>query len=322
MPHQTQTSKLFIGCDVSKAEISVAVLTKQEDRPLKSFTVANTKSGIRSLVKQAEKIGPIGLCVCEPTGGYEDTLVSLLVQAKWPVHLANTRKAAAFAKSLTLAKTDALDALALARYGCERQSQLRDYKPLTATQIDLKALATYREDLIKERTRLKNQAQRPRLLDLQKQHIQARLDQLKTNIAQVEEQAGDLIKGQPELAAKYEAALGCYGVGPACALAMVAHVPELGELNRKQVASLVGLAPHPKQSGTKASYQRTGKGRAIPRKALFMAALAASRKGPTGQRYQSLIARGKKPIVALIAVARKLAEHINAKCKNLVTNAL
>ena len=124
------------------------------------------------------------------------------------------------------------------------------------------------------------------------------------------------------MAAKYKAVLGCFGIGPVCALTLVAHVPEMGTLNRKQMAAMVGLVPFAKQSGRTNAYQRTGKGRAAPRQALFMAALAAARRGQTAQQYQRLIKNGKKPMTALIAVARKLAEHANAKCKSIVTNTL
>ena len=133
-------------------------------------------------------------------------------------------------------------------------------------------------------------------------------------------QALALVKACRVLAAKYKAVLECFGIGLVCALTLVAHVPEIGHLNRKQMASLVGLAPFAKQSGRSHAYQKTGKGRATPRQVLFMAALAASRRGPTGQQYKRLISKGKKPMTAIIAVARKLAEHANAKCKPILTN--
>jgi transposase len=321
MPQSSQTATLFLGCDVSKAEISLCLINKETGERA-TFVVANTRSGLRQLIKQMNPIPSIALAVCEPTGGYEALLLEALVANGCPVHLADTRKTAAFAKSLNLAKTDALDAKALAIYGLERQAQLRLYVPLSPTHKHLKALVTYRSQLVKEASKLKTMSKRPTLLALQKQHITQRLDQLKTIRHEVERQALHLVKACQILKAKYAAILECFGIGPVCALTLVAHIPEIGHLNRKQIAALVGMAPFAKQSGRTNSYQKTGKGRTAPRQALFMAALAASRKGTTGQQYKRLTTNGKKPMTAIIAVARKLAEHANAKCKSIVTNTL
>ena len=119
MPQPNQITKIFIGCDVSKAEIVTSILSQAQQRPLASMTFDNTKAGIKKLIKEAAKHGPVALCVCEPTGGYEALLLDTLAQHNWPLHRADTRKAAAFAQSITLAKTDALDAHALALYGRE-----------------------------------------------------------------------------------------------------------------------------------------------------------------------------------------------------------
>ena len=109
MPKSCQTANLFIGCDVSKAEISICILSQDQSQKPYLFTVPNTKTGMRRLIKEAQEMGSIALCVCEPTGGYEVLLLEALTACGWPLHRADTRKAAAFAKSLTMAKTDALD---------------------------------------------------------------------------------------------------------------------------------------------------------------------------------------------------------------------
>ncbi len=317
----TQThhpNNIFVGCDVSKADIAVSILDKDSDRPLKSFKVLNSKTGLKKLLKEVENLGQISMCVFEPTGGYEILLAETLHEANWYLHRADTRKASAFARSLNQAKTDPLDAFALALYGRERKTQLRRYIPLSALQVELKTLVTYRGDLVKEQTRLKNRAQCIAITSLQKKHLSQSLKSIKVRIKEVEEAARALIKSCPTLKAKYDAATSCHGVGPVSALVMVALVPELGTINRKQVSALVGLVPYANQSGNRAGYQKTGKGRSVPRQALFMAALAASRAGVTKEQYERLRANGKKPMVALIAVARKLAEHINAKCKIVV----
>ena len=322
MPQPNQSANIFLGCDVSKAEISICLISTQTPEKAHLFTISNTSKGIKTLIAQAHTLGQVALCVCEPTGGYEALLLDTLVQAQWPLHLADTRKAAAFAKSLNLAKTDALDARALATYARERQAQLSAYTPLPPNHQELKALVTYRMELVKERTQLKNKRARPQLLDIQKQHIQERLKHLNTALKKVEQRALTLIKACNLLAAKYKAALSCFGIGPVCALTLIAHVPEIGSLNRKQMVALVGLAPFAKQSGRMNTHQRTAKGRATPRQALFMAALAAARRGPTAEQYNRPIANGKRPMTALIAVARKLAEHANAKCKAINLNTL
>ena len=323
MPEHPSNTKTFIGCDVAKAEISVSILDQDGTAITAPFVIANTPKGIERLIKIAQKHGPVGLCVCEPTGGYEVLLLDTLSQqTPWPLHRVDVRKASAFARSLNPAKTDALDAVALATYGFERHKTLRLYQPLDGHQRELKALVSYQSELIKESTRYKNKSKRPELLEVQARQIQARLQGLKAEIEEVRQAAMDLIASCPVLRQKYETLIACFGIGPQTALALVGHVPELGTLNRKQMAAIVGLAPFVRQSGPRTSYQRTGKGRTIPRQALFMAALSAIKRGPTGEQYKRLRAAGKKPIVALIAVARKLAEHANARCKPLVQHSL
>jgi len=310
-------NNLCVGCDIAKEEIVICLRFAADPAKAQTLTIKNTAHAIAAMIKRVGDLGHICLCVCEPTGGYEAKFLALTHEAGWPVHRADVRKASAFARSLNMAKTDALDAYALAAYGMERGESLRLFVPLAAHQAELKALATYRGELIAERTRFKNKAKRPGLLAVQKQHIAGRLRELEAHLKTTQDQALALIQAHDEMRLKFKALMSCFGIGPACALSLLAHVPELGTINRKQVAALVGLAPFARQSGPRSSYQRTGKGRAAPRQALFMAALAASKRGVTGQQYQRLRQNGKKPIVALIAVARKLAEHANARCRDI-----
>ena len=159
---------LFVGCDIAKAEIVICVRahTHNADQPLRAqtFSIKNTPHAIKSMLNRVEAMGSTRLSVCEPTGGYEASFLALAHQAGWPIHRADVRKASAFARSLNPAKTDALDAYALASYAMERDQSLRLYTPPSPHQAELKSLATYRSELITERTRFKNKAKRPGIL--------------------------------------------------------------------------------------------------------------------------------------------------------------
>ncbi|MDT0635838.1 transposase [Spectribacter hydrogenoxidans] len=224
-------------------------------------------------------LGPDSLVVCEATGGHEAALLAATVEAGVPAHRADARKVKAFIRSLgRLAKTDRIDAQGLARYGRERADQLVRWQPPDADRQALQSLVRLRRELVAQRTAHQQRLKAPAL-----------------------RQRYDIIQAIP-------------GCGPVAATALVALLPELGQANRRGIAA---LAPHPRQSGKTNGYRRVRGGRPEVRQALFMVALAASRHHPTLQAfYNRLVANGKKKIVAITAVMRKLITIINARIRD------
>ncbi len=284
-----------LGIDVSKETLSICVHNKQT-----VFVITNSVRCIRQLVKQME---PDTLVVLEPTGGYEAVLVQALCYAKIACHRADTLKVKAFARSWgRLAKTDHIDAKALAAYGADRWQHLPLYKLADKDQTNLTALVARRQDLMDMLVAEKNRLQAPGCSGV-KQSCKVVLACLKRQLKRLDRQVKDLIQNSADLSERKETYQSLPGVGPRTAIALLATMPELGTLTRRQAASLAGLAPHPNDSGTLRGYRKMRGGRPEVRKNLFMAALCASRlEGPLRLFYQRLIANGKKPIVAISAI--------------------
>ncbi len=298
------TPALF-GCDVGKDEIVV------HDRERQSTTkLPNTPE---ALARFAEALPADALVVCEATGGYEAVLLEAVTKAGHQAHRANPRKVKAFIRSFgTLAKTDAIDALAIARYGAERHADLERWQMPEASLSLLQGLVKMRRDLIASRGAWTNRIKAPGgatcaaclkpLIDA----YHAALEDIDTRIER-------LLRENEELSRKAEALTAIPSIGPKIAAGLLAVMPELGSLNRKTAASLAGLAPHPNQSGAKEAYRRTRGGRPEGKRVLFMAAMVATRHNPALKAfYDRLIKNGKKPIVALVAVMRKLITIANA----------
>jgi len=214
------------------------------------------------------------------------------------------------------AKTDRIDALELAEYAFERQHRLALFKPASEQQEVLKILVERRQDLTKMLVQEKNRAKSPLAKPVLK-NIEAVLACLKLQIETINDEIDGVVASQKDYTEKREILLEIPGVGPVTANSLLALLPELGELDRKKIASLCGLAPHPKQSGNKTWYSRTKGGRRNLRPILFMAAMGASRTPtPLGDFHAKLIKKGKKPIVALVAVMRKIIVIANAKIRD------
>jgi len=291
------TPTRFIGCDVGKR--SITVFDSQTQR---SFVVANTASALRTFAK---RLDACCLVICEATGGYEARLLASLVAAKVPAHRAGT-----------LGKSDKIDAKGLSRYGAERQTRLVRWQARDESRISLQTLVLTRNDLVKSRTAFQNRLAAPQS-QAARPHLKAVSAKLNAEIAKIEAKIGELERNSQPLRQALEILTGIVSIGATTASALLALMPELGTLNRRQVASLGGLAPHPNQSGEQERYRRTRGGRSAVKDALFMAALSASRYHPTlSLLYQRLIQRGKKQIVALAAVRRKLLVIANAKLRD------
>lgn len=295
----------FIGCDVGKAEIVTF-----DSRTGRSRSCRNTAE---ALARFAQSLDESCLVICEATGGYEAELLAAVVGAGRAVHRADAGKVKAFIRSFgTLGKTDRIDARALARYGEERHARLALWQPQDAERDRLHRLVMLRRDLVAQRTAWGNRAGAPGATELDR-YIQPLLACLEAEIAAVDAEVARLIDSSASLRRDAAALCGIAGIGPRTAAALIALLPELGRLNRRQVAALAGLAPHPRQSGTSNAYRRVKGGRPEVKRSLFMAALVAGQHNPSLRAFrQRLIAQGKKPLVALVAVMRKLIVMANA----------
>ena len=303
----------FIGCDVGKNEIVVF-----DSRSRSISTLANRPE---ALAEFAAALDSDVLVICEATGGYEAMLLEALVAHHRPAHRADARKVKAFIRSFgTLGKNDAIDAKALARYGEERHRQLPRWKPADKQRSDLAGLVLVRQDLIDARTAWSNRSRAPGGAgDL----IAPVLDVLNAQIRDAEARIKALLDICQPLREAVAVLRTIKGLGPATAPALIALMPELGTLDRKRVAALAGLAPHPNQSGTREGYRKVRGGRAEIKRILFTPALTAVKHEPSLKAfYERLIAAGKKPMLALVAVMRKMIVIANARLRDAAVQQL
>lgn len=298
-----------VGIDVAKAHVDVFVLGAQ----FKPQRFDNEVDGHSAL---AIALAPLGvrLVVMEATGGYEAALACSLQAAGFAVAVVNPRQARDFAKGMGyLAKTDAIDARALATFAdaLSRQPDVANYvRPLTDTaQRELAALVTRRRQLL---AMLLSERQRmPLAVPRVRPSIEAMIEAIKAQLDDVE---GEMIRHVQEHFGKLDALLrSTKGIGPVASATLLAELPELGKLNRRQIAALVGVAPLANDSGNSRGRRRVKGGRFEIRRTLYMATLTATRHNPAiAAFYARLLAAGKLPKVALVACMRKLLTTLNA----------
>lgn len=311
MPPITSPPSRFVGCDVGKDAIVVFDTGSGQTR-----TIANRKA---DLTRLARSLDDTCLVVCEATGGYETRLLQAMLAAGRAAHRADASKVKAFIRSFgTLAKTDAIDARALARYGEERHRSLQRWQEPDPIRQEIQELVLLRADLVRNRQAQRNRQAAPaRHSAVALACLRGLVRALQTQIAAIELRLRGLIEQHPQLSADDAVLRGIKGIGPAVAATMLALMPELGSISGKQAASLAGLAPHPRQSGARDGYRRTRGGRAEVRPALFMAALVAARRNQKlSEVYKRLVANGKKPLVAITALMRKIVVIANAKLRD------
>ncbi len=275
--------------------------------------ITNTSAGIRSLVAKLRRRN-VALITVESTGGYERALVEALSKAGLPVVLVNPWRVRRFAEGLgVLAKTDPIDARILALYG-ERARPIR--RPLPGpTQRQLADLIRRRRQLIAMVTAEKNRLDTATAVI--QRDIHALVKVLERRVTKIDERIDAAIAADPEKAENWERLQSTPSVGPGVARALIIDLPELGSLDRKQITSLVGLAPFSKDSGRKTGQRRIRAGRSAPRTALYLAAMNGARFNPVLRpMYERLIAAGKPPKVAFIALARKLLTILNAMVRD------
>ena len=256
--------------------------------------------------------------VCEATGGYELTLLAALLAAGVPAHRADARKVKAFIRSFgTLGKTDAIDAKALARYAAERGHGLPLWRARDEQRLKLQAFVLARRDLVADRLAYRNRRDAPGA-----EPLHAFFDRLlagfEAEIRALDAEIKALTESCQPIAAAVKALVAIPGLGLKTAAALVALLPELGTTTNKRIAALAGLAPHPDQSGSADRYRWVRGGRPEVKRTLFMAAMVASKHHPVLKNFfQRLVNNGKKPIVAIVALMRKLITYANAVLRDL-----
>jgi|SRR3989344_5258966 len=302
-----QTQKCYVGIDVSKDRLDVFVL------PQNTYcTFENKASAIKQLLKEIQKL-PEVLVALESTGGYEKPVAYALANASIPVVLINPKRVRDLAKSKgKLAKTDRIDAEMIAWFASDNHPKAN--VNCDQNQRTLKDYAARRRQLVDMITMEKNRLDKASLAI--KKSIRHIIKLLEKELDQVNQHLHKSIESKPLTARKAELLQTIKGVGMTIASMVIAELPELGQLQAKQISALVGLAPMNQDSGRLRGKRTIRGGRASLRQTLYMAALVASRYNPVIKAfYQRLCATGKKKKVALTACMHKLLIIMNAMIK-------
>lgn len=299
-----QPQEIFIGIDISKAHLDVHSLPSGE-----AWQADNTSTGITGLIEKL-LLWNINLIVMEATGGLETPLACALMEAGLPVAVVNPRQVRDFAKAIgQLAKTDKVDARLLALFGQRIRPEVRPLKD--AEQQLFSQLLARRRQLIDMRV-----AEQNRWFMAQsrvRENIEKHLEWLNQYIDDVDKELGQFVQTSPVWKAKEDLLKSFKGVGRIASFTLLASLPELGTLNRKEIAALVGLAPFNRDSGMMRGRRAIWGGRVEVRNLLYMVALVASRSNATIKKfYEKLIQAGKPKKVALTACMRKILTILNA----------
>jgi transposase len=294
----------FVGIDVAKHSFDVATNHAKEVR---QFTY--DQSGLEQLIAHLRTLSP-ELIVMEATGGLERRLLHHLITAGFAVSVVNPRQIRDFAKAFNqLAKTDAIDARIIAAFAEVVQPRTTELPEEYAQK--LQALVTRRGQVIQARQREFNRLDRTQDVDMIAL-IQQAIDLYTTQLEQLNRQIDQLIEQTPELQRRAAILRSAPGIGPATTAALIAELPELGQLNRQQIAKLVGVAPINRDSGLMRGKRITTAGRTSVRRALYMATLVATRRNPQiSAFYRRLVSKGKSKMVALVASMRKFLTILN-----------
>ena len=306
----TTSSGKFVGIDVAKDKLDIAVLGET-----KASQVSNDENGIVSLIEKMKTLR-LELIVVEATGGYQRAVVLGLYEAGLPVAVVNPARVRQYARACgLLAKTDKLDAFNLAEFG--KQVRPRQFEAKSEAGRYISALLVRRrqvEDMLKaEKSRLRTVHADMRI------SLERMIEILKEEIKCLEKDLERFMKEHEDWQEQKEILCSAKGVGPVTAATLLAELPELGKLDRKKIAALVGLAPMNSDSGKKRGYRKTKGGRIEVRSVLYMSTLVATRYNPLIQaQYQELLSRGKVKKVALTACMRKFLTILNAMMRDKV----
>ena len=306
---QPPTSPAFVGIDVAKDRLDVHVLPSGS-----AFAVARNGEGLENLVAALVPLAP-EVVVLEATGGFEITVAAALTGAGLPLAVVNPRQIRDFARAVgRLAKTDTLDAHAIALFA----ERIRP-TPRPVADADSQALA----ELVARRRQVvdmigmeANRRKRARNVRVRRM-IDATLKALEAQLAQLDHDIGDAVRRSPVWRAKEDLLTSVPGVGDVTARTLIAHLPELGELDRRRIAALVGVAPINRDSGQMRGHRAIAGGRTSVRNVLYMATLTAIRWNPViRDHYTQLIGRGRPKKVAIVACMRRLLAILNAIIRN------
>lgn len=304
----TSTSDVFIGIDVSKETLEVAIYQQEN-----TWQFTNDEAGFVQLADFiASKM--ISLIVIEATGGLEMDLATHLIEAALPVSVVNPTRVREFAKAIgQYAKTDRIDAKLIAHFAFKIRPGIVQAR--SEGQALLSELVRRRKQIIQMQTAEKNRlCTAPQSL---RERIKAHVAWLVGELDQLSQDIRDLVLADPDLKAKDEILQSIPGVGPVTSATLLGELPELGTVSRQKVSSLAGVAPFNRDSGRRKGKRRTFGGRAQVRCALYMAALSASLSNPVIKSlYHRLVDRGKPPKVALTACMRKLLTIANTMLMN------
>jgi transposase len=300
---------IYVGIDVSKDRLDVHVRPREE-----RFAVSRTGAGIAELAERLRPLAPRTVAI-EATGGFETVVAAGLAGAGLAVAVVNPAQVRAFAQALgQRAKSDPIDALMIARFAEATQPALR---PLPdAMTRRLAALVARRRQIVEM---LAAEGQRSRRASERRvsKSIARLYKALEKELVELDADIDDQVRGSPVWLEKQNLLITVPGVGPVIARTLIAEMPELGALDRRQIAALAGLAPFTRQSGQWKGKSFIGGGRKSVRSALFLGAMVAARFNPPLKKFRDkLIASGKPKLLALVAVARKLLTILNAILRN------
>ncbi len=303
---------LFVGIDVSKDRLDVHLRPAGE-----VFTVSRDAAGVEALIARLAPLG-VTLIGVEATGGFETMVVAGLAAAGLPVVVVNPAQVRSFADALgKRAKTDPIDAAVIAHFVDATRPDIRPF-PDKETRL-LSDLIARRKQIV-EMIGAERQRERRAANTLMKKSIARLLKALDKELASLDRSLDDSVRGSPAWRAKEDLLVTVPGIGKTIARTLVANMPELGTLDRRQIAALAGLAglaPFTRQSGQWRGKSFIGGGRCAVRAALFVGALVASRHNPVLRDFRDrLVAAGKSKIVAIVAVARKLLTILNAMVRD------
>lgn len=295
-----------IGIDISKASLDCYAYPSGAEHQF-----ANTAKGHKALITWLQQ-WTIERIAFEATATYHRLLEAAL--AGWPCVKLNPERARRFAQAIgTLAKTDRIDAMLLARMAATLQPPLRPGR--SAQQAQMAELINARDGLVRDRTAIKNR-EKNLTIALLKRQCRLRLEQIDRHIEALDAEIATVIAADAELARRHQILISIAGVGSLTANQLIATMPELGSIENKQAAALAGLAPVTRQSGQWKGKSFIRGGRANVRQALYMPALVAARFNPDLKaKYQQLLAAGKPAKIAITTVMRKLIVTANALLK-------
>lgn len=300
---------IYVGVDVSKDRLDVALRPSGE-----AFVVTRDGKGLNELIERLQVMAP-ALIAVEATGGFETIVAAAIAGANLPLAVVNPAQVRHFAQAVgQRAKSDPLDAAVIARFAEAVKPEPRPVPDAEARL--LMELVSRRTQIIEMLVAERQREKRAAAVRVRKS-LARHIATLEKELPVIDRDIDTLVRGSPVWREKEDLLITVPGIGSTLARTCLAQIPELGSLDRRKIASLVGVAPFIRQSGRWRGKSMIAGGRAGPRAAVFMAALTASRCNPVLRAfYQALLARGKPKMVALIAVARKVLTILNAMLRD------